>query len=931
MIRLRKLILIFLFGILQPFCFGSDFSFLKLSVENGLSNNLVKAIYKDSFGFIWFGTLEGLDRYDGVEIRPYSSKFPEAVENVFAITEDFKKRLWVGTATGLFRYDNKTDKFDRINIDSANITVQALAMMPDSNLCVGTTNGLYLVNTKTRQTEHLLFTELASRKANNVTGVFPDNHGNCWLSTHSGLIRYSSDTKKSDLYLYHTTPSDGSNSFTAICNIGNKIYLGTGSMGIVEFDLSTKLFSAEINIDNKIILTLSSDKKERLFVGTDGGGLKVINIRTRQVESIENQENNSSSISSNSIYSFYLDENNRYWVGTYSGGVNYSKSITGNFRLHPVTSYPEANKSIRSFYFAPDGTQYFGTRNGFIQISKNGAAKFYQVNPNDKNGLRSNIILSVYPYMGDILIGTYGGGISKFSVSEQKIKPFLDSETFKQGNTYGFETDRDGNLWIATFNGIYRYSPVDKSITNFNKQNSPVKSDEIFAITFDSKGRLWIGTMSGICVMTYTGEKLIKIDLPVAAENSFKTNYIYEDQAGNIWICIERGGLIMLNQELSKCKTYHDTDGLPDNSICAIAESSTGEYWISTLKGFCKFSSQLQKFTKFTMSDGLPSLVFTPAAAFLSQNGTLYFGNEKGLVYFTPADASESFQKSKIRLTDFYLFGKSVAPGPKSVLSQTIETIDGIDLNDRSNSIGFRFVALNYINPSDNNYQYKLVGYDKEWRNTGSNNTVFYEKLSPGEYLFKVKTDNEPNENSQDNVEIKISIHHSFFKSPMFWGFLILLSLTGAFIMIRYIKMLQRKGKRFIEMMPQKLEKYRGSKIPEIQSKSIIIEMKRYMEDKKPYLNAEFKLGDLASEINYPLHEISQVLNQDLNQSFPDFVNKYRVEEVIKRMKDKGYARFTFFAIAQQCGFNSKTSFYRIFKNETGKTPADFIKELDQS
>lgn len=166
--------------------------------------------------------------------------------------------------------------------------------------------------------------------------------------------------------------------------------------------------------------------------------------------------------------------------------------------------------------------------------------------------------------------------------------------------------------------------------------------------------------------------------------------------------------------------------------------------------------------------------------------------------------------------------------------------------------------------------------------------------------------------------------------NTMFWGFLILLSLTGTFIMIRYIKMLQSKGRRFIEM-PLKLEKYKGSKIPESQSKSIIIEMKRYMEDNKPYLNAEFKLGDLASEINYPLHEISQVLNQGLNQNFPDFVNKYRVDEVIKRMKDKAYARFTFFAIAQQCGFNSKTSFYRIFKNETGKTPADFIKELNQS
>ncbi|MDO9615115.1 MAG: two-component regulator propeller domain-containing protein, partial [Bacteroidota bacterium] len=155
--RFRELILIFILCSLQLFCRASNLSFSKLSVEDGLSNNLVKAIYKDSYGFIWFGTLEGLDRFDGVEIRPYSSKFPESVENVYSITEDYSKHLWVGTSTGLFSYNSASDKFERINIDSTNITVQALALMPDSSLFVGTTNGLYRINTKTRQSEHLLF------------------------------------------------------------------------------------------------------------------------------------------------------------------------------------------------------------------------------------------------------------------------------------------------------------------------------------------------------------------------------------------------------------------------------------------------------------------------------------------------------------------------------------------------------------------------------------------------------------------------------------------------------------------------------------------------------------------------------------------------------------------------------------------------------
>ena len=148
--------------------------------------------------------------------------------------------------------------------------------------------------------------------------------------------------------------------------------------------------------------------------------------------------------------------------------------------------------------------------------------------------------------------------------------------------------------------------------------------------------------------------------------------------------------------------------------------------------------------------------------------------------------------------------------------------------------------------------------------------------------------------------------------------------------MIKYIKKLQSEGKQLIEI-PQKFEKYRGVKVPETQSTLIINELKRCMDEKKPYLNAELKLADLATEINYPIHDISQVLNQDLNQSFSDFVNNYRVEEVKRRLGDKAFQKYTLMAIAQQCGFNSKTSFYRIFKNETGKTPAEYLNDLKQS
>jgi Two component regulator propeller./Bacterial regulatory helix-turn-helix proteins, AraC family./Y_Y_Y domain. len=878
---------------------------------------------------MWFGTIEGLDRYDGVEIRPYSQKFPEAVENVYAISEDAERQLWVGTATGLFFRNKNSDRFERVPIISENLNIRCLVFLSDTSLCVGTTQGLFLVNPRTKKTQRVLFSDDILSKENYITGIFPDNHGNCWLATHSGLFRYSPETKKNEAFFNSSFPQDGFNSFTSICNVGNKIYLGTSFMGIVEFDLSTKNFTSDLNIDNKIVLTISTDNKEHLFVGTDGGGLKIINVRTREIENITNNEENPVSISSNSIYSFFLDKNDRYWIGTYSGGVNYSRSFVRNFKLHPLTTkYSEVNKSIRSFYFANDGAQYFGTRNGFVTIKKNSDTKFFQVSSANTSGLRSNIILAVYPYKGDILLGTYGGGISMFSPNDQQIKPFHGHPAFENGNAYAFETDKSGNLWIATFTGIYRYSADKKQIFNYNKQNTDLNSDEIFELTFDSKGRLWVGTMTGFSVFEVKDDKLLKIKLPDIKGNIVKVNYIYEDLAGNLWICTERGGLFMLDQDLTQVKTFKETDGLSDNSVCAIIESNTGEYWISTLKGFCKYSTKNKRFTRFSLSDGLPSLVFTPSACFLSPDGTLYFGNEKGLVLFNPTELEGSLKSDDIRLTDFYLFGKAVEPGPKSVLKQRIEETDLIHLSNWSSSIGFRFVSLNYINPTDNYYEYKLEGLDKEWRNNYNKNVVFYEKLGPGNYTFKVRNANDSDENSPYIASVNIQIHRSLLTSPFFYGFILLVIAVGVFLLWRYIIWLKKKS----EMQPEpvKIERYKGIKLPEIQSNAIINEMKRVMNEKKPYLNSEFKLADLATEINCSLHEISQVLNQDLNQSFPDFVNKYRVDEVKRRLEDKDYDRFTFFAIAQQCGFNSKTSFYRIFKNETGKTPADYVKDLNK-
>lgn len=927
MYSFRKYILFAAFFLIQSYCLGNRPTFSKLSVENGLSSNQVNAIFKDSRGFIWIGTLNGIDRYDGLELRAYSSKYDKAVENVQAIQEDNQGNIWVGTMAGLLRYSPKSDQLELIPIDSTRVHVQALKMLSNNLLGVGTTTGLYLLNTDVVEVQKIHLPTTSPRQNYNVTDLLLAEDDHCWITTTAGLLKYHIPSQKSQVFNCLLGASPSYNSFTSICRIGNILYLGTANIGLLEFDLSTNTFTEGVRLDNRLILNLSSDGKEFVFAGTNGGGVKIINVHKGTVENIIAQQNNPESLTADAIYSLLLDDEGRFWIGTYSGGLCFSNKFEGDFKVFDLSAdHPEINNSIRSFYLAPDGSKYYGTRNGFASISRAGVFNFFQSSANGNTTLRSNIILSIYPFGEDLLIGTYGGGISRFSTATQSISPFLDDLALSEGNIYDFAVDREGWLWITSFEGLYRYSPRSRELINFNTLNSALANDQLFEISFDSRGRLWVGSITGVQAFKFEKQELVPIDLSIISDNRFKTNYVYEDQKGQIWICTERGGLIQVDADLTRSHVYREEDGLPDNSVCTILEDQQGDLWVSTLKGLCRFSTATKLVTKYSMSDGLPGLVFTPAASYLEHDGTVYLGNEKGLVHFKPADLDISSTSPKIMITDFYLSGKEVHPEEDSPLTSIIEETEEIRLPAQKNDIGFRFVSLNYINASNNRYQYKMEGLDQDWKDNGSNNTVFFEDLLPGEYIFRVRNTNDPNLAIGNEIQVKILIRPRFYKTSFFYLLFSSLIVAGFIILFRYMRSLP--GKIKAEIPPStKVQKYNGSIISMDRSEAIIAELRKQMTEEKHYLNPNLKLFDIANKANYPMNEISQVLNQHLDQSFPEFINKYRVEEVKKLMRDDEFRRFTLVAIAKQCGFNSKTSFYRIFKKETGQTPADYMKK----
>jgi AraC-like DNA-binding protein len=400
-----------------------------------------------------------------------------------------------------------------------------------------------------------------------------------------------------------------------------------------------------------------------------------------------------------------------------------------------------------------------------------------------------------------------------------------------------------------------------------------------------------------------------------------------------MWVCTEKGGLWAIDPEKEGFVKFSNKNGLPDNSITGIQQDNQGQYWISTLKGFAKLTYQTRIIRTYNISDGLPSLVFNPAACHKTQDGLLWWGNEKGLLFFNPEEIEEDEINTKVKFTRFYVNRQEILTGGKNTfLTASLNYLDQITLPNDANSIGFRFVALNFFFPSDNNYSCMLEGYDTTWINLGSQNNIFYDDLPSGEYTFMAKL-SEDITNSRI-ASIKIRIKSSIWESKLFYLFIITLFLFITVLLrqfiIKHIKKLKEKWNESYSEGGKK-NKYEHSKITDKRADEIVQELKVYIEKEKAFLENDFNLRALSSKTNISSHDISQALNQFLNQNFADFVNQYRVNYFIEIIRTEGYSKYTLTALSELCGFNSKSSFFRAFKKIKNTTPAEYIKSLESN
>lgn len=877
--------------------------YYSITTSEGLPSNTIGAIKKDSSGFIWLGTGAGLCRFDGCEIKTYPVL---AGDDIWSIEELDTDTLLIGTVSGFKYFSRKTNEVFVLDIPST--IVKAIKKIDDRRFLAGTEAGLFLVD---KHTPRQILLDSGLSPCNHITSIIREDKDVYWFSTADGLGRIDVRTMKPVIYRMKDALSN-TNFFICLTRIGNQIYLGSFNKGVFRFDMSDKKFTKVDGFEHNLIMTIEAQGNQ-LFVGTNGQGLKIMSLTDGSIEIASHKEKIRNTISSNTITSFLYD-NGIQWVGTQFGGVSYTPSTKARFFCYSKNDFYTADYKVRSFYMFPDGNKLIGTRAGLFHVSeKDGTVRKYSLE-NHSSKLRSNIILFINKVDDKILIGTYGGGMHVFDEKTLQLGDLSEEEPFLYGCFFHFTQDKAGHLWIASQEGLYQSTADGHILKKYDTMNSLLTTNAVFYVYADSMDRLWIGTKFGLFLMDIKSGKLRTdcFGTPITDE----VKCIIEDSHKDIWVC-SRSGLYRIGEDLQVADHFTKENLLPDDQVMSILEDRQGNYWIATCEEVVKYTPSENKHCTYQMQNEIDDLDFNNAVVMFADS-TVWWTNEGGLIYTSEKNISVTKKlAANPTITSCYV-------GDVEYDFPYMDQSRGIVLPESGNSIRFKFSNLDYSLPNANVYEYRLEGYDKDWIKQNGVNEVTYKDLPSGKYVFKLRV---PDGDVMTEQQTVVVVRKSY-------SFLIGLFLVAVLIAILIVyfsskiwKLKRRMtNERIILSTVKEQGKAKKTVLPEVKVNSLLDNLLSYMENEKPYLSAKLNISDVSMKLDCTEIELSQLLNNHLNVNFSNFINTYRVNEIKHRLNQDNLSKYTLKVLSEQCGFSSKTTFYRVFKNVTGMTPLEYCK-----
>ncbi len=783
---------------------GSTLRFQHYGLEEGLSQSSVQAILQDAQGYLWLGTQDGLNRFDGYSFTVYrpdtADPYSLSSGEILALAEGLDGSLWIGTNAGLNRYDPLTKRFtrwvheDRKPESLADDTVQALFQDPQGPLWVGTQAGLQQFDpaTGTFTRFNMLDRPAGSTKVDSITSLYEDNQRVLWIGTRNGLVRYGLEDHRFERYQNESGETKGI-SFNEVSAVAQEpsgvLWIGTHA-GLDRFDPKTGAFTPFVHSDqdprslaDNYIESLLMDRAGQLWVGTRSG-LDRFDRAGQDFIHYQSDSTDPSSLSSNTVASIYEDRGGNLWVGTANGGLNLQDRSQDRFAFyHHVNSDPASLSGDVVFPIVPaaDGRMWIGTYDGGLNLfdPASGRSQSFRHDPANPTSLLNDSVISLYLDNKQVLwVGTHEG-LDRLLPASTHFTHYvyhpLDPGGIPFGPVYKIYQDSGGTYYISTSHGLRTFDPATGRFSEMDIPGAAgqlLNNSAVMAIYQDRTGRLWFGTDShGLVRYDPATQETRHYTAIPGSTGSLSSNAILdlrEDSRGILWIATLGGGLDRYVPEKDGFIAYRQGEGLPNDVVYGTLEDNAGFIWFSTNRGISRLDVANGTFENFTVEDGLQSNEFDSSSFARDASGRLYFGGIRGLTVFDPADIQDNAYVPPLVLTSMAAQdGKALDPQRASA------GLDEVTITYPQNSFDFSFAALSFSQVGRNQYKYMLDGFDRDWHTIGSDHRGSYTNLPGGTYTLRVIGSNSDGVWNTVGTALRVTV------VPPFWQTWLFRSLAG--------------------------------------------------------------------------------------------------------------------------------------------------------
>lgn len=796
---------------------STTYSFKHYNINSKLSQNTVMSIFQDSKGFIWLGTKNGLNRFDGYDFKVYqrgSSSKDLKNSMIYSIAEDSDKTLWIATDKGIFLYNPFTENFSSFNAKTENQkgiegSVNKIIIDKENNrIWILAGPDLFLYQIKEDKL-YRISDKFGAHNAHNPSALYIDNNGVAYIGfPRAGIFSYNAETEKiTFIHKSNDTP-------TAISDYKNdSILLGTMNRGLYVINKTagtSRKVSINENIDPKIIDSnlfvrdIKRISESEYWIGTESG-IYILNGDIKQ--HITHEVFNNQSLSDNAIYSIFKDREGGIWIGSYFGGVDYIPPHYSYFENFYPIAYKNSvsGNRVREFVSDERGNLWIATEDNGLNYYDISNSTFTHISTHTKPlNISFTNIQCLNLSQDKLWIGTFSKGIDVLDLKTKQYKHYEKTDqpnSIDNNDIFAIYTDKRNTIWICSSSGIYTYVPEIDGFKVFDKIRGTFISD----ILEDKNGYIWFTTYNRGAIRYNPKDEKIK-EFRYDEENPYSLCYdritcIFEDSKQYLWFGSEDGGFCRYDDTTESFTRVTTQHGLPSNVIYTIVEDDNHHLWLSTNNGLVDFNPKTMTVEAlYNLTNGLQSKQFNYNSGIKTQDGTLYFGSINGFVAFNPKNFRPNKNKYSVVLTGFYIFNKEVkVDSIKPILDKAMPYAEAIRLNYDQATFSFSFSSLNYSTERNGKYAYQLEGIDPKWNYVDNITRISYNSIPPGNYTFRIKYSKDGHEWNKEETQIKINIIPPLWQTTWAYALYAVIIISILFIILRFYA--NKKKKQVEEKM----------------------------------------------------------------------------------------------------------------------------------